>query len=464
MNASPKSLNLWYSCDDNRLDKARQTLSHVVEEHVDRLVERFYEIFFHHGEASGFLNHSVVVERLSPSLHRWMLSLAAFDPKQDLKTFAGRQAKMGEVHARMKIPVHLVLEGASLIKSDVAKVLLANHGNSEGATAIVLLNEIVDYSMLLMSQAYVTGVAQRAKIEEAYRLFTLGQDVNVERESQRAALLEWSQTTIFGLLGAAGNTALKPISTSEFGLWFRHRASVMFQGSIMLNSIDTAMKEIDEQLLPTIASLASLHGPDALPLVAKLQTRVEEIKFLLSDLFQSLSAAAGGRDPLTSTLSRKFLPSILGREIALCQQHGTPLSVMMIDADHFKQVNDTWGHAAGDAVLRQIAEVIADNTRSADIVFRYGGEEFLVALVETGLDGALEVAERVRAAVMNAEIAIGDATPIRATVSIGVALHTGHPDYQHLINAADQALYHAKTDGRNRVSAAEVLPMKAVGR
>lgn len=462
MNASPKCLNLWYSCEKDRLVKARQTLSDVVTEHVDRLVERFYEVFFQHEEASRFLNHAVVVDRLSPSLRRWMLSLAAFDPEQDLTTFAERQAKMGDVHARMKIPVHLVLEGSSLIKSDVAKVLLANHGNSEGATAIVLLNEIVDYSMLLMSQAYVTGVAQRAKIEEAYRLFTLGQDVNVERESQRAALLEWSQSTIFGLLGGAGSAALKPISTSEFGLWFRHRASVMFQGSIMLNSIDTAMKEIDEQLLPTIASLASLHGPDALPLVASLQTRVEEIKFLLSDLFQSLSAAAGGRDPLTSTLSRKFLPSILGREIALCQQHGTPLSVMMIDADHFKQVNDTWGHAAGDAVLRQIAEVIADNTRTADIVFRYGGEEFLVALVETGLDGALEVAERVRAAVMGAEIAIGDATPIRATVSIGVALHTGHPDYQHLINAADQALYQAKKDGRNRVSAAEALPVKVV--
>lgn len=454
MNAPPQCLNLWHSCESTRLGKARETLAAVIAEHADRLVERFYEVFLAHEEASHFLSHSVVVDRLSPSLQRWLRSLAAFDLQQDMDEFAERQRKMGDVHARIKIPVHIVLEGASLIKSDVAEVLLSTYGNREGATAIVLLNEVVDYSMLLMSQAYVTGVAQGAKIEEAYRLFTLGQDVNVERESQRAALMEWSQSTIFGLLGGSGSERLKPIATSEFGLWFRHRASVMFQGSIMLSSIDAAMKEIDEQLLPTIGSLASLHGPDGPPLVARLQSRVEEIKFLLSDLFQSLSASAGGRDPLTSTLSRKFLPSILGREIALCQEHGTPLAVMMIDADHFKQINDTWGHAAGDAVLRQIAEIISDTTRSADIVFRYGGEEFLVALVETDLENATEVAEKVRAAVMNAEIAIGDSSPIRATVSIGVAVHDGHPDYQHLIRAADQALYRAKNEGRNRVAAA----------
>ncbi|MBD9372423.1 GGDEF domain-containing protein [Rhizobium sp. ARZ01] len=454
MNAPPQCLNMWYSCEPVRLDRARETLSAVIAEHADRLIERFYEVFLRHEAASPFLDHSLVVERLSPALHRWLLSLANFDPTQDLETFKERQVKMGEAHARMKIPVYLVLEGASLIKSDIAVILLSNHGNSEGAMAFVLLNEIVDYAMLLMSQAYVTGVTQRAKIEEAYRLFTLGQDVNVERESQRAALMEWSQSTIFGLLGSAGSAAPKPIATSEFGLWFRHRASIMFQGSLMLNSIDTAMKNIDEELLPTIGGLDALHGPEGPPLIASLQARVEEIKFLLSDLFQSLSASAGGRDPLTSTLSRKFLPSILGREIAMCQQHGTPLAVMMVDADHFKKVNDTWGHAAGDTVLRQIAEIIADNTRSADIVFRYGGEEFLVALVETELDGALEVAEKVRAAVDNTEITVVDGAPIRATVSIGVATHLGHPDYQHLIKAADQALYRAKNEGRNRVAAA----------
>lgn len=455
MNASPQCLNLWHVCETTRLDKARETLAAVLAEHADRLVERFYEVFLAHDDASHFLSHSVVVDRLSPSLQRWLQSLATFDPNKGMEEFAERQRKMGEVHARIKIPVHIVLEGASLIKSDVGRILLSNHGNREGATAIVLLNEVIDFAMLLMSQAYVSGVAQRAKIEEAYRLFTLGQDVSVERESQRAALLEWSQSAIFSLFGGAGGTRLSPIAQSEFGLWFRHRASVMFQGSIMLNSIDAAMKEIDEQLLPSINSLPSLHGPDgAAPLVANLQARVEEIKFLLADLFQSLSASAGGRDPLTSTLSRKFLPSILGREVALSQQHGTPLAVMMIDADHFKQINDTWGHAAGDAVLRQIAEIIADNTRSADIVFRYGGEEFLVALVETKLEAALEVADRVRAAVMAAEITVGDNSAVRATVSIGVATHMGHPDYQHLINAADQALYRAKNEGRNRVVAA----------
>ncbi len=266
--------------------------------------------------------------------------------------------------------------------------------------------------------------------------------------------MEWSQAAIFGLFGSEGSPRLDAIGKSEFGLWLRHRGSVMFQGALMLKKIEKAMEEIDGELIPQIEMLENARVAQAAPLVARLQARIEEIKFLLADLFQSLSASANARDPLTSALNRKFLPSILGREVMLSLQQGTPLSILMIDVDHFKTINDTWGHSAGDLVLRQVAETIADNSRAADIIFRYGGEEFLVALVETGIKQANEVAERIRDAFMGRELKLADGTTINATVSIGLAEQSGHPDFQHLIDDADRALYQAKKQGRNRVQIA----------
>lgn len=99
----------------------------------------------------------------------------------------------------------------------------------------------------------------------------------------------------------------------------------------------------------------------------------------------------GGRDPLTRALNRRFLPAILGREVTFAKENGTALSVMLVDIDHFKAINDRHGHQVGDEVLRQVAQVIVGNVRATDFVFRYGGEEFLIVLVETGIEAAANI-------------------------------------------------------------------------
>lgn len=128
--------------------------------------------------------------------------------------------------------------------------------------------------------------------------------------------------------------------------------------------------------------------------------------------------------------------------------------MVLIDVDHFKQINDGYGHAAGDAVLRQVAESLMNIARASDFVFRYGGEEFLIVLVETGLEEALVAAERFRAYFESRTVMLPDDTSIRITISAGAATYEGHPDYEYLINAADEALLTAKRNGRNRVEAA----------
>jgi diguanylate cyclase len=168
-------------------------------------------------------------------------------------------------------------------------------------------------------------------------------------------------------------------------------------------------------------------------------------------MFQGLAGMEGGRDPLTRALNRRFLSSILSREIGFANTNHTPLSVLLLDVDHFKRINDTHGHPVGDEVLRQVAEAVTENVRPSDFVFRYGGEEFLIVLVETHLHQAATIAERMRLALAAKPITAAGLAPFNVTASIGVAEHRGHPDENYLVKAADDALYRAKQNGRNRV-------------
>ena len=163
-------------------------------------------------------------------------------------------------------------------------------------------------------------------------------------------------------------------------------------------------------------------------------------------------------DGLTGLGNRRYFDEYLAAEWKRCQRTQSPLSVLMIDVDHFKRYNDAYGHLAGDDVLKQIARVIQDgSTRSTDLAARYGGEEFVVILTGVPQDGATHVAERLVQGVRNLNIAHG---ADRVTISVGVA--TAWPDAEsdpaRLVNAADLALFRAKNEGRNRLVSAELPP------
>jgi len=158
------------------------------------------------------------------------------------------------------------------------------------------------------------------------------------------------------------------------------------------------------------------------------------------------------QDPLTGVHNRTALDKALDREVELARRHRTALSLIMIDVDRFKSINDTYGHAVGDRALRQVAECIVRCARESDIVFRYGGEEFVLLLSNTALCGARFLAERIREAAERLELRCG-AQPRKVTVSIGVAALEPGDDRLRLLERADSALYASKTEGRNRVTA-----------
>ncbi len=156
------------------------------------------------------------------------------------------------------------------------------------------------------------------------------------------------------------------------------------------------------------------------------------------------------RDGLTSLWNRKAILEILGRELLRAERDENPVGLIMIDVDHFKAINDTRGHAAGDTVLQIIASGIASVVRPYDSVGRYGGEEFLIVAPGCDLTKAAELAERVRSHVAGCSIVVGGAT-VRVSLSLGVATGQAAAESDKLLHAADAAMYQAKNKGRNRV-------------
>lgn len=157
-------------------------------------------------------------------------------------------------------------------------------------------------------------------------------------------------------------------------------------------------------------------------------------------------------DGLTQIHNARYLNEFLDREVVRSQRHTRPLSILALDIDKFKSLNDSLGHLCGDFVLRELADVIRGNVRQEDLFARCGGEEFVLVLVETTKDGAVLVAERIREAVSKHRFQF-ESAPINLTISIGIASTVGDPSLTAtmLRKIADEKLYEAKRTGRNKV-------------
>ena len=187
----------------------------------------------------------------------------------------------------------------------------------------------------------------------------------------------------------------------------------------------------------------------------RIQVGAALLKFSFVDAmerdFQRRQYESVTRDALTGCHNRKAFDERLPAEMAFAYRHDRPVSLVMLDIDHFKRVNDTYGHLGGDAVLRMVGAILRASIRTEDVVCRYGGEEFAVILREQGADSAWVVAERLRRAIEAASCTTAN-QEIHVTASLGVATWVGgDPDGKGLVKVADQALYAAKLAGRNRV-------------
>jgi diguanylate cyclase (GGDEF)-like protein len=161
------------------------------------------------------------------------------------------------------------------------------------------------------------------------------------------------------------------------------------------------------------------------------------------------------RDSLTGLFNRRFMEVALERELHRAQRRNATLAVLMLDVDRFKLLNDSFGHDAGDAVLREVTECLKQSVRTEDVVCRYGGEEFVIILPEIDESLALERANKIRAAVNSLNIQFKGQSMRKISISVGLAMYPDHANSSDdLIRLADAALYEAKHAGRNQVQLA----------
>lgn len=449
----------WLELNQRFSAVVRQFVLQFFTDNSPDLAAHFYREMLSDPAAAHFLTNDDVQNRLASSMQRWLSGLFAGDNEASVQRLIAEQRKIGEIHARVEIPVHLVLRGARHIKDRFIVLLEQVTGLTDNARtqSIRLVSDIIDLAMEIMGHAYSISHDRNSRAEEAYRLFAVTQNITSEKDQQRAALLDWENQLMYEQAMGMKAGQLPRINSSEFGLWFRHKAVHAFEGSSEIEHVLETMEQIDHVILPLFPSadttLATADNP--VQLLRDLRDKVKSIRFHMDNLFDQNNELESGRDVLTRLLNRKFLPVVLSKQLSLARTRHSSFSVLTLDIDHFKQINDTYGHHAGDSVLQQLSLILVNNSRSGDYLFRLGGEEFMLILVDTDRTGARPMAEKLRKSVENEVFRLPQGINVNLSISIGVACFDGHPDYMQLLHKADEALYAAKNQGRNRVVMAE---------
>ena len=183
--------------------------------------------------------------------------------------------------------------------------------------------------------------------------------------------------------------------------------------------------------------------------------KYQELIFGLRRLERALAAADSGLDTLTGLRSRVGMRDELARELSRFQRSGKPFCLALMDIDHFKKVNDTYGHEGGDKVLSAVANHVTRSLRPFDDAWRWGGEEFLLCLKEANLAGGVLALERVREGLEVMPITLSDGRALKVTASFGIICVTDETTIDEMLAQADKALYRAKGGGRNRVEATD---------
>lgn len=229
---------------------------------------------------------------------------------------------------------------------------------------------------------------------------------------------------------------------------------------LLLTGGQPARHQLNYQLNLEGESLGELrlqrHYPFAAREVELLDVFIKALLYpLRNTLLYRQALRAARTDALTGVGNRADFQAGITRECKAARRHFAPLSLIAVDIDHFKRVNDTYGHPCGDEVLQAVAACLKNATRGNDLVYRYGGEEFMLLLSDTGLNDAAILAERLRQRVAEHACLTEQAGELMVTISVGVAALTAGDTEASLLQRADQALYKAKQQGRNRVVLAD---------
>lgn len=398
-------------------------LTSLSDEEIRHLVTVFYDYMLSHAESALFLNTEQVSTRLSGSMFDWLRSVLG-SAHEDLSQLLAKQRKIGVVHARIGLPIDLVNRGARKLKDELYRVLKTKVDSTPAllSDAICFSSLAMDTALEAMTVSYSPSFQNSMHTQEQYRLQTIYDDVNVERERQIRSFTDWENQFIYNIATGMPFGEMVFLANSDFGMWLSHKGKHILGNSNLLNKMESLIAEIDSRLTTTLSHQHQPTEPERMSLLQDVRQLSAKIHFLLASMFDALALH-----------TRK------------------PFTLAMLDIDYFKQINDNFGHNTGDLTLKNVAAVIYDHIRSSDYVFRYGGEEFMILLVESDETQASIILETLRMKIAEMRMAASATETFSITVSIGIAEYDYHPDYKQLVDKADRALYLAKSHGRDRV-------------
>lgn len=430
-------------------------ISEIVKPHSDDIAKYFYNTMLGNAKAAHFINHDIVKKRLRASMSAWINSAFFYQHNRHLiEEYIHYQIQIGHVHGRIDLPMRLVDYGMYLIKNEVLRLLKeSNLDNDEQTATMIVATQCMDIAHALINESYQGDMIVNEKNAQSFKIQFSTQNLAFDCEKLRSSLSDWMRELLLTIQqGRFDVDNMSTVRHSNFGLWVVHKAK-LFLATSEYEMLVQLLNSLDESVSVLITEFEQLDKRKEI--LGELNHFVSKGMWLLEDIAKAIFDQDSGRDPLTRLFNRRYLDTVLRYETECSLKNDLIFGLVMLDIDFFKKINDRYGHDAGDTVLTQLADILTHEIRAGDFVFRMGGEEFLIVLSDINEQVLGKIGEKIRLAVERSNFVIDQGQNLTVTVSVGAALHDGHPDFLRIIKAADDALYEAKNTGRNRLVVAK---------
>ena len=419
----------------------RAMVASTVKHFAVELVDELWADLAHHARVQALFDNEVIARRFQGALSQWLVEIF---PKEsiDATPFLMRQSEIGSTHARIQIPTSLSMLVARAFKRGIYNNLKHTRlSRDEFVHAALYVSGVIDVATAAITAAHLSGLDRNLRAEDALRQVSIDHDFRAEREKQKASLAEWAQAVFFGSHIAGGADGVLPLSRSEFGLWFSHRANLLFGRTAEYASIARLVVEADE-LVRQLRDEADASRREKL--LREIRQIVCQVNNLLSVQFSHSFDMGGAKDPLSRLLNRRYLRAAISREVALRRKTSRPFSMIMLEISQFDTLRARLGEGGADTVVQQTAAMLLNAVRSSDTVFSMGRETFLIIRVGTDAREAATFARGIVQSYAATHFSINGQTVLQNTLKVGVIEYDGHPDPRRLVDKVANALRNEK--------------------
>jgi diguanylate cyclase len=419
----------------------RAMVASTVKHFAGELVDELWVDLARHVRVQALFDNEGLARRFRGALSQWLVEIFPREPT-DPTLFLMRQSEIGSTHARIQIPTSLSMLAARAFKRGIYNNLKHTRlSRDEFAQAALYVTGVIDIATAAITAAHISGLDRNLRAEEALRQVSIDHDFRAEREKQKASLAEWAQAVFFGSHWTGEADGVLPLSRSEFGLWFSHRANLLFGRTAEYASIARLVDQADAHIRQLRDGGDASRSQEYLREIRQIAGQINN---LLSVQFSHSFDMGSARDPLSRLLNRRFLRAAISREVALRRRTSRPFSMIMLEISQFETLRAHLGEAGADTVVQQTAAMLLNAVRSSDTVFSMGRETFLIIRVGTDAREAAVFARSIVESYAATHFSIDGKTVLKNTLNVGVIEYDGHPDPRRLVDQVANALRNEK--------------------